>query len=109
MTIRILIVHEEDGQQTELANMKIDRLQPTYDEAVWADYSASISYQDGEQLNLRHRTVVDFPRKHLNIIGLIKHVLATLTPEELTLYGDLPGHMGGGQQGDVREVPRGED
>jgi hypothetical protein len=105
MTIKILVVHEEDGQQYELAAIKIDRLSPTFDEATWADYQVTMQYHDIEESFARRRTLQDFPRKHLNIMGLIKHAINLLKPEEITLHGDLPGHMAGRQHRALPEIP----
>lgn len=110
MTIKILVVHEdEDGDQLELAVMKIGRLQPTFDEATWADYKVELAYHDAQETHIRRRTLSDFPRKHLNILGLVKHAINTLTVEEITLHGDTSGHMAGGQRRTLPEVSRWTD
>jgi hypothetical protein len=104
MTIKVLIVHEEDGVQQELAALKIERIAPTFDEAIWADYQVGISYHDIDESHLRRRTLQDFPRRHINVLGLVKLAINTLTPEEITLHGDLPGHLAGRQHRALPEI-----
>lgn len=67
----------------ELARIEIKNL-VTYDDET-ADYSVQFAVERGMAVGLHQRGVDKFPRKHYNVLALLRQVLNTLEPKELEL------------------------
>lgn len=109
--IRVTISHEDrDGTVTELAAMRITRIEPTFDEAVYADYQVESVFDNNESMKIRNTVINNFPRKHLNVMGLLSLALHTFSQKDVTLDGDLPsGHMARRQRRALPAFPRRKD
>lgn len=107
--IRVIVQHiDADGEQRELAQMRIDRIEPTFEEAESADYQFQLTADNGSDILIRNRVVEGFPRKTVNVLGLIRLALMTLKSEDYQLVGDTAVDSARRQRRYLRSIPRGQ-
>lgn len=79
--IEVLIRHK--GSQTELGRIEIENIS---DEASdLGDYSIKFAVERVAAVGLHRRSMLAFPRRRYNVLGLLLQALNTLAPDELRL------------------------
>jgi hypothetical protein len=70
----------------ELALIKLENVTETFDEA---DYAVRFAVDTGSgSVAMYQRSIYAFPRRRINILGLLRLALSTLEEKELSLDGD---------------------
>ena len=81
VVIEVLVLKNGD----EIARVKIENMSETHDVA---DYSVRFAAFTGASVAIYQRAIYAFPRRKINVLGLVRQALATLEEKELTLDGD---------------------